>query len=170
MGIEHVALGTTTINTIDLGTLATSIARANGHTALRIAFLPIGGHNIAFKPQPGNPATVQVYESDESKEFFTAIKLDPATLPKDSWTLVPLEDPANATPKHQPYSDFEIRRSASITSSPRRTPKLVSHFTETYDCELVREGQKGRCHNRQRLGPRRPGNPQRPRHAPCVNR
>ena len=91
MGIEHVALGTTTINTIDLGTLATSIARANGHTALRIAFLPIGGHNIAFKPQPGNPATVQVYESDESKEFFTAIKLDPATLPKDSWTLVPLE-------------------------------------------------------------------------------
>jgi hypothetical protein len=91
MGIEHVALGTTTINTIDLGTLATSIARANGQTALRIAFLPMGGHNTAFKPQPGNPATVQVYESDESKEFFTAIKLDAATLPKDSWTLVPLE-------------------------------------------------------------------------------
>ena len=50
MGIEHVALGTTTINTIDLGTLATSIARVNDQTALRIAFLPVGGHNTAFTP------------------------------------------------------------------------------------------------------------------------
>jgi hypothetical protein len=25
------------------------------------------------------------------QEFFTAIKLDPATLPKGSWTLVPME-------------------------------------------------------------------------------
>jgi hypothetical protein len=91
MGIEHVALGTTTINTIDLGTLATSIARTNGQTALRIAFLPIGGHNTAFAPKPGNPATIEVYESDESKEFFTAIKLDAATLAKDRWTLIPLE-------------------------------------------------------------------------------
>jgi len=91
MGIEHVALGTTTINTIDLGTLATSIARVNGETALRIAFLPMGGHNIAFKPKPGNPATVEAYDSPDAKEFFSTIGLDAATLPKDSWTLVPLE-------------------------------------------------------------------------------
>jgi hypothetical protein len=91
MGLEHVALGTTTINTIDIGTLATSIARVNGQTALRIAFLPTGGHNTAFAPKPGNPASVQVYDSAETKEFFAAIGLDAAALPKDSWTLVPLE-------------------------------------------------------------------------------
>jgi hypothetical protein len=91
MRIEHVALGTTTINTIDLGTLATSIARLNGQTALRIAFLPLGGHNTAFAPKPGNPASVQVYDGADAKEFFTAVGLDAAALPKDSWTLVPLE-------------------------------------------------------------------------------
>jgi hypothetical protein len=91
MGVEHAALGTTTVNTIDLGTLATSIARTNGQTALRIAFLPIGGQNTVFAPKPGNPATVQAYEGNESKEFFTSIGLDAAALSKQGWTLVPLE-------------------------------------------------------------------------------
>lgn len=91
MGIEHVALGTTTINTIDVGTLATSMARANGRTALRLAFLPMGGHNLAFAPKPGNPTTVQSYESAEAKEFFAAIGLEAAALPKDGWGVVPLE-------------------------------------------------------------------------------
>ncbi len=92
MGIEHVALGTTTINTIDLGTLASKIAQTNGKTALRIAFLPTGGHNIAFfAPKPGNPTTVEVYKAEEAGEFFPAIGIDPKTLPTDSWTLIPLE-------------------------------------------------------------------------------
>ena len=91
MGIEHVALGTTTVSTIDLGTLAASIAKLNGQNSLRIAFLPMGGHNTAFAPKPGTPATVQVYESAESKEFFGAIGLEAAAIPNDTWTLVPLE-------------------------------------------------------------------------------
>jgi hypothetical protein len=91
MGIEHVGLGTTPLNTIDLGTLATSIARTNGKTALRIAFLPIGGRNAAFSPKPGNPATIQPYNSPEAKEFFQSIGVDGTSIPKDAWTLVPLE-------------------------------------------------------------------------------
>ena len=91
MGIEHLMLGTTSNNTIDLGTLATDMARIRGKTALRIAFLPSGGHNLAFSPQPGNPSTEQVYKSEEAAEFFRAIGIDPATLASDSWTLVPLE-------------------------------------------------------------------------------
>lgn len=91
MGIEHLTLGTTSINTIDLGTLATEMARIHGKTALRIAFLPTGGHNLAFRPQPGNPATEQVYKAEEADEFFQAIGIDPQTLARDSWTLVPLE-------------------------------------------------------------------------------
>ncbi len=90
-GLEHVALGTTTNNTTDLGTLATSIAQLNGQTALRIAFLPLGGHNVAFAPKPGNPISVEAYESKESKEFFGGIGLEAASLPNESWTLVPLE-------------------------------------------------------------------------------
>jgi hypothetical protein len=91
MGLEHVALGTTTVNTVDLGTLATSIARSNGQTALRIAFLPIGGKNAGFSPKAGNPVTEQPYESKEVKEFFASIGLEAGALPKGGWTVVPLE-------------------------------------------------------------------------------
>jgi hypothetical protein len=91
MGIEHVALGTTTVNTIDVGTLATSMARANGQTALRIAFLPVRGDNTVFAPKTGNPATVQRYENKEIAEFFSSIGLNAASLSKEGWTLVPLE-------------------------------------------------------------------------------
>ncbi|MFL6514828.1 MAG: hypothetical protein ACJ8M1_07380 [Chthoniobacterales bacterium] len=91
MGVEHVALGTTTVNTIDLGTLVTSIAKTNHKTALRIAFLPTGGRNVVFTPKGGNPATVQRYDSPESNEFFSAIQLDIGALPREGWTLVPLE-------------------------------------------------------------------------------
>ncbi len=91
MGIEHVALGTTTVNTIDLGTLVSSIARMNGRTTLRVAFIPAGGHNLSFAPKPGNPTKLENYESKESMEFFSAIGLDAATLPKESWSVIPLE-------------------------------------------------------------------------------
>jgi hypothetical protein len=91
MGIEHLALGTTTINTVDLGTLVSKMAQANGKTALRIAFLPMGGHNTAFQPKPGNPATVEVYKAEEAAEFFPAIGIEAATLSRDGWTLIPLE-------------------------------------------------------------------------------
>lgn len=91
MGLEHMALGTTTVNTVDVGTLATSIARTNDRTALRIAFLPMGGHNLAFTPKPGNPTTITNYDSAEAKEFFAAIGLESAALPKEGWAVVPLE-------------------------------------------------------------------------------
>src|SRR6185295_2611733 len=73
MGIEHLTLGTTSINTIDLGTLVTEMAREHGKNALRIAFLPTGGRHLAFRPKPGNPATEQVYKAEEAAEFFPAI-------------------------------------------------------------------------------------------------
>lgn len=91
MGLEHVALGTTTVNTVDVGTLATSIAWTNDRTALRIAFLPMGGHNLSFAPKPGNPTTITSYDSAEAKEFFAAIGLEAAALPKEGWAVVPLE-------------------------------------------------------------------------------
>ena len=91
MGVEHVALGTTTVNTVDVGTLATSIARTNNRTALRIAFLPMGGHNLAFTPKPGNPTTITSYDSPDAKEFFAAIGLKAEALPKEGWVVVPLE-------------------------------------------------------------------------------
>jgi hypothetical protein len=91
MGIEHVALGTTTVDTIDLGTLASKIAQLDGKTALRIAFLPTGGSNLSFQHQPGSPTTVGPYKSDVAGKFFPAIGIDPAALPKDAWTLIPLE-------------------------------------------------------------------------------
>lgn len=91
MGVEHVALGTTNNNTVDLGSLATSIARLNGKSALRIAFIPAGGKNLAFAPKPGNPTSVENYESPEAKELFAAIAFDPATLPKNGWSVIPLE-------------------------------------------------------------------------------
>ena len=60
-------------------------------TALRIAFLPAGGRNIAFAPKPGNPTTIEVYDNAEVKDLYAAIGLDIATLPKDGWTLIPTD-------------------------------------------------------------------------------
>lgn len=91
MGIEHLGLGTTTINTIDLGTLATTLARVDGRTALRIAFLPTGGKHTAFAPKPGNPTTVEDYKDPDVLDVFASMKLNPERLPKDRWSLVPLE-------------------------------------------------------------------------------
>jgi hypothetical protein len=91
MGIEHTALGTTTVNTIDIGTLATEIARANDMQALRICFLPMGGQNTSFAPKPGNPTTIQKYEDPDTKKFFSEIGLDAASISTTGWTLVPLE-------------------------------------------------------------------------------
>ena len=91
MGIEHMALGTTTINTLDLGTLATMLARINNKTALRIAFLPAGGHNLGFAPGPGNPTKVQVYNASEFGDFFKAVGVDATQLSASGWTLIPLE-------------------------------------------------------------------------------
>lgn len=91
MGIEHLTLGTTAINTIDLGTLATEMARLHDKKALRIAFLPTGGRNLSFQPKPGNPATEGEYKGEESAEFFPAIGVDAKALAQDGWTLIPLE-------------------------------------------------------------------------------
>ena len=91
MGLGHVALGTTTVNTVDVGTLASSIAKLNGKSALRIAFVPMGGQVLAFGLKPGNPASTETYESAEAKEFFSAIGLEASALPKTGWVVVPME-------------------------------------------------------------------------------
>jgi hypothetical protein len=129
MGLEHVALGTTTVQTVDVGTLATSMARANGQTALRIAFLPIGGHNTAFAPKPGNPATVQLYENKEVQEFFASIGLDPGALSKESWTLVPLESVRQALDTKgivalKPFSRFVLLGYDYVITTPDAKPGI----------------------------------------------
>lgn len=91
MGAEHTGLGTTTINTVDLGTLASKIAQANGKTALRILFLPTGGQNLTFAPKPGNPTSVETYDDPDTRKFFADIGVNSATLSKTGWTVIPLE-------------------------------------------------------------------------------
>ena len=91
MGAEHTAIGTTTINTVDLGTLASSIARANGMKALRILFLPVGGQNLVMAPKAGQMTQVLPYDASETKEFFAAIGVSPENLRPTGWTLIPLE-------------------------------------------------------------------------------
>jgi hypothetical protein len=91
MGAEHVALGTTTINTVDLGTLASSIAQLNGRTTLRIAFIPTGGHALVVEPKQGRLTAVEPYDSPDAKELFAALGIDSTKLPSSAWTLIPLE-------------------------------------------------------------------------------
>ena len=91
MGAEHTAIGTTTINTVDLGTLASSIARANGMKALRILFLPVGGQDLEMAPKPGQMTQVVPYDSSETKLFFDNLGITAASLPQKGWTLIPLE-------------------------------------------------------------------------------
>lgn len=123
MGLEHVALGTTTINTIDLGTLTTEMARAHGRTSLKLAFLPAGGHNIAFAPKPGNPTTIEAYDSAEVQDLFAAIGLDTAALAKGGWTLIPLEPVRQALDtqgieKLKPFARFVVLGYDYVVTTP----------------------------------------------------
>ncbi|HWA88420.1 MAG TPA: hypothetical protein VG889_00180 [Rhizomicrobium sp.] len=127
MGLEHVALGTTTVNTLDLGTLATEMARANGQDALRIAFLPAGGRNIAFAPKPGNPTSVEAYDNPDVKDLFAAIGLDTAALAKDGWTLIPLEPvrrslDTRGLDKLKPFARFVVLGYDYIVTTPDAKP------------------------------------------------
>jgi hypothetical protein len=91
MGAEHVGLGLTTNNTFDPGTLTSSLAAANGKKALRVLFLPMGGRYLHIAPAAGNPFKVDDYDDADVKDFFASIGADAAALPKDSWSLIPLE-------------------------------------------------------------------------------
>lgn len=138
MGLEHVALGTTTVNTIDLGTQTTSIARTNEQTALRIAFLPMGGKNAGFAPKQGNPMSVQAYESKEVKEFYASIGLGPATLPKEGWTLVPLEPIRQALDTKgidalKPFSRFVLLGYDYVITTPDAKPGVSLYEDVTSD-------------------------------------
>jgi hypothetical protein len=127
MGLEHVALGTTTINTIDLGTLVSEMARLDGKTALRIAFLPLGGHNIAFAPKQGNPTTVEAYDSAEVKDLYAAIGLDAQSVPKEGWTLIPTDPIRHALDtkgieKLKPFARFVLLGYDYIVTTPDAKP------------------------------------------------
>jgi hypothetical protein len=127
MGLEHVALGTTTINTIDLGTLATEMARANGKTSLRIAFLPAGGRNVAFAPKPGDPTTVEDYDATEVRDLLASIGLDPASLSNAGWTLIPLEKvrqslDTKGLEKLKPFARFVVLGFDYVITTPDAKP------------------------------------------------
>jgi hypothetical protein len=130
MGVEHVALGTTTVNTIDLGTLASKIAQLDCMTALRIAFLPTGGSNLSLEPRPGNPATVRPYTAEAIGGLFPDIGIDPAALPKDGWTLIPLEPvrqtlDADGIKKLTPTARFILLGFDYVITTPDAKPGVL---------------------------------------------
>ena len=138
MGLEHVALGTTGVNTFDVGTLASSIARLDGQNALRIAFLPAGGQVAGFSPKAGNPVTVEPYESKEVSEFFTSIGIDRSALPNEGWTLVPLE-PVRQTLDNKginalkPFSRFVLLGYDYVVTTPDAKPGVSLYEEVTTD-------------------------------------
>lgn len=90
MGGNHLGLGITPNGTLDIGTLATSIAALGGRTALRILFFPAGGPNTDNKMSKVHPYYQEQYDDADPKSFFAAIGVDPSTLGRDRWTLIPL--------------------------------------------------------------------------------
>jgi len=90
MGADHLGLGTSPNNIVDVGTLASEIAAAHGRTALRILFLPLGGSHTVFAPKPGNPFATEAYDDADAKDFFAAIGVSKADLYAKGWTLIPL--------------------------------------------------------------------------------
>lgn len=133
MGMEHLALGTTPLNTIDLGTLASQIAQLDGKTALRIAFLPAGGRNLSFQPRADNPVTVGPYKAEEAGAFFPAIGIDPAALSKDGWTLIPLEPvrqilDARGIQKLSPMARFILLGFDYVITTPDAKPGVSLFF------------------------------------------
>jgi hypothetical protein len=103
------------------------MARANGKTSLRIAFLPAGGRNVAFAPKPGDPTTVEDYDATEVRDLLASIGLDPASLSNAGWTLIPLEKvrqslDTKGLEKLKPFARFVVLGFDYVITTPDAKP------------------------------------------------
>lgn len=128
MGANHTGLGTTTIATVDLGTLTNEIAALHSRRALRILFLPAGGRQMVAG---GKSGFMEVpYDDDDVKAFYAGIGLKREDLPPGVYSLVPLEPVRQSLDlkgieKLPPMSRFLVLGFDYLVTTPDAAPATV---------------------------------------------
>lgn len=91
MGLNHVGLGSTTLNTFDLGSFTEGFAAANGLDVLRIAFYPLEGAQTQIRPSPEGVFATVDYRSEDLAAFLAAVDVSAEDIPDDGYAVIALE-------------------------------------------------------------------------------
>ncbi len=93
MGAVHVGHATSPMSTFDIGSLVEGMAAANGMDALHIAYLPVGGEQIAIRPSPDGAFSVKpTSRGDRLRSSLEAAGVNMAALDdSDGHFVIPLE-------------------------------------------------------------------------------
>ena len=79
-GSTHAGRSTSAMATFDLGSLVEGMAAANGMEALHIAYLPLGGEQIAVFPSPEGSYTVKGVDSEKLRAMLEQAGVDLAPI------------------------------------------------------------------------------------------
>ena len=90
-GAIHMARGTTSLNTFDLGSLTDGMAAANNMSALRIGVFPLAGQAIAMRPSTEGPFSTIDYVSEEVAGLLQMMEISEDEVPEDGYLVLPLE-------------------------------------------------------------------------------
>ncbi|MFC2951000.1 hypothetical protein ACFOOP_03620 [Marinicaulis aureus] len=91
MGANHLGLGTTFLNTFDIGSLVEGVAAANGRSALRIVIYPLAGEKTQIMPSADGVFKTVEHSGEEASEFLELAGLTAKDIPQDGWAVIALE-------------------------------------------------------------------------------
>lgn len=91
MGAIHLGLGTTALNTFDLGSLTEGIAAANGLDVLRILILPLEGRQTQIRPSADGAFKIVDARPAEAAQLIEAIGLSATDIPAKGYAVIELE-------------------------------------------------------------------------------
>lgn len=89
-GAIHMARGTTSLNTFDLGSLTEGIAAANNLSVLRIGFFPLAGQAIAMRPSTEGPFSVIDHKSEQVGQLLELMQVSEDRVPERGYIVLPL--------------------------------------------------------------------------------
>ena len=92
LGAYHVGLGTTPVNTFDIGSLTEGIAASNGLDVLRIAFFPLDGQKTSISLAPGIPYGTEDFHSEDIENLLQQIGAASDDVSEAGWTLISTAD------------------------------------------------------------------------------
>lgn len=90
MGALHTGLGSTYLNTFDLGSLTEGIAAANDMKVLRVVIYPLDGKQTQIRPSAAGPFHSADYHSDEVEVLLGLAGINSADISEQGWSVVAL--------------------------------------------------------------------------------
>lgn len=91
MGANHLSLGTTFLNTVDLGSLLEGMAAENRLGAARILFIPLEGKVTQIRPSADGAFATVDYRSEEIASLLKTLEISEDAIADEGWSLIPLE-------------------------------------------------------------------------------